>query len=161
MVKMCRRCCVVLALVFAMSTGGVLRATDYSDRLYTDEVLQLYSWDRLVSSSEEYWLDFDIHYDLETIYLRVLGSGVGYVWSSLGDGSVSGGLGSHTDQWDYDFGGGNYAIMQSDGNFVLYRPNAYAMWATGTSGSGSKLAMQDDGNLVVYNGSEVATWSLF
>jgi len=44
------------------------------------------------------------------------------------------------------------AIMQTDGNFVIYAANA-AIWASNTVGKGSapfKLSMQADGNLVIY-----------
>ena len=48
---------------------------------------------------------------------------------------------------------GSYrAIMQTDGNFVVYSPSA-ALWASGTNGQGSapyNLTMQSDGNLVLY-----------
>lgn len=43
------------------------------------------------------------------------------------------------------------AIMQGDGNFVLYGPSG-STWSTGTSGSNLVLTMQSDGNLVVYSG---------
>jgi hypothetical protein len=42
------------------------------------------------------------------------------------------------------------AVMQDDGNFVVYGPNA-AQWETQTAGSSGKfLVLQDDGNLVIY-----------
>ncbi|SDS20812.1 CHAP domain-containing protein [Nocardioides scoriae] len=47
---------------------------------------------------------------------------------------------------------GSYtAIMQSDGNFVVYGPNG-ATWSTGTGGVGPGVVaiMQTDGNLVLY-----------
>ncbi|MDA8230629.1 MAG: hypothetical protein M0006_04740 [Magnetospirillum sp.] len=43
------------------------------------------------------------------------------------------------------------AIMQGDGNFVLYFYNGSPAWASGTNGKpGSYLIMQDDGNAVIY-----------
>jgi len=47
------------------------------------------------------------------------------------------------------------AIMQTDGNFVVYRLcDNYVMGATGTHGSGANRAtMQSDGNFVVYAGN--------
>lgn len=46
------------------------------------------------------------------------------------------------------------AILQQDGNFVIYSPNR-ALWATGTDGKTvTHLALQGDGNLVLYNGSQ-------
>lgn len=45
-----------------------------------------------------------------------------------------------------------YAMMQIDGNFVIYGPVG-AIWQSGTAGrAGAALLMQDDGNLVIYHG---------
>jgi hypothetical protein len=45
------------------------------------------------------------------------------------------------------------AIMQTDGNFVVYDNNNHPLFATNTSGhQGAFMIMQDDGNLVVYTG---------
>jgi L,D-peptidoglycan transpeptidase YkuD (ErfK/YbiS/YcfS/YnhG family) len=54
---------------------------------------------------------------------------------------------------------GSYqAVVQADGNVVIYGPSG-AIWSTGTWGtSGRQLALQTDGNLVVY-GSSGALWS--
>ena len=50
------------------------------------------------------------------------------------------------------------AIMQDDGNFVVYGPKG-ATWSTGTAGSGAtEIIMQDDGNLVIY-ASGKPVWS--
>ena len=47
-----------------------------------------------------------------------------------------------------------YAVMQADGNFVMYNWNGVPFWATGTHGHpGARLVIQDDQNLVVYRGS--------
>ena len=52
---------------------------------------------------------------------------------------------------------GNIAIMQDDGNFVLYDQNNEPVWASNTAGKpGAYLAVQDDGNLVVYPGRQRA-----
>jgi hypothetical protein len=51
------------------------------------------------------------------------------------------------------------AIMQTDGNFVVYRPGGVADWATGTTGAGNRIVMQSDGNLVVYSSGGAARWS--
>lgn len=51
------------------------------------------------------------------------------------------------------------AVMQGDGNFVVYGPTG-ATWATGTVGqAGAYVRIQDDGNLVVYNASGGAPWA--
>lgn len=53
---------------------------------------------------------------------------------------------------------GNKAVMQSDGNFVVYDPS-HALFDTGTYGnSGAELVVQDDGNVVVYQGAS-ALWA--
>jgi len=52
------------------------------------------------------------------------------------------------------------AIMQSDGNFVIYAPNGPAFWATGTNGSpGATLLLQNDGNVVIYRPDGQAIWA--
>ena len=48
--------------------------------------------------------------------------------------------------------------MQSDGNLVLYG-NGGPRWQTGTRGAAAKLVLQGDGNLVIYAGGR-ATWSV-
>jgi hypothetical protein len=50
---------------------------------------------------------------------------------------------------------GNYAIMQRDGNFVLYTSRGRALWSSKSHGNpGSFASLQNDGNLVVYDGSK-------
>ncbi len=50
-----------------------------------------------------------------------------------------------------------HAVMQDDGNFVIYdgpRARGKPTWATGTDGKGgTQIIMQDDGNLVIYRGA--------
>jgi hypothetical protein len=60
----------------------------------------------------------------------------------------------------------NFAIMQADGNFVLYGENPpgsplTSLWSTGTAGdTNAFLILQDDGNLVMYKVSAAdAKWS--
>ncbi|MGB4758576.1 MAG: hypothetical protein WBP26_00810 [Candidatus Saccharimonadales bacterium] len=51
-------------------------------------------------------------------------------------------------------------LMQGDGNLVLYKTGAGAIWASNTAGRGnSYMAMQTDGNLVVYAFSYGPTWA--
>jgi hypothetical protein len=53
------------------------------------------------------------------------------------------------------------AVMQYDGNFVLYTKDNVARWHTGTDGKPTNhLLLQDDGNLVIYSmGSPTAQWA--
>jgi len=47
--------------------------------------------------------------------------------------------------------GGYSAVVQDDGNFVLYSADGEPLWSSGTSGQGAgpySLMMQPDGNLV-------------
>lgn len=45
------------------------------------------------------------------------------------------------------------AVMQNDGNLVLYDSQQHALWNSGTAGHpGAYLAVQDDGNVVIYVG---------
>jgi hypothetical protein len=54
---------------------------------------------------------------------------------------------------------GHVAVMQSDGNFVLYDTNNHALWSSSTSGHpGAYVSVQIDGNLVVYSGTS-ALWA--
>ncbi len=51
------------------------------------------------------------------------------------------------------------AVMQGDGNFVVYNASNGAIWNSGAKGAGAYIVIQPDGNLVIYlNG--VAKWSL-
>jgi hypothetical protein len=43
------------------------------------------------------------------------------------------------------------AIMQGDGNFVVYRVGGVPVFATRTAGPGAQLVMQADGNVVIYS----------
>lgn len=51
------------------------------------------------------------------------------------------------------------AIMQGDGNFVVYGPSG-PTWNSGTTGQGgTQVIMQTDGNLVIYAPGGKAVWS--
>lgn len=53
-----------------------------------------------------------------------------------------------------------FAIMQGDGNFVVYAPDNTVLWHAGTQGNpGSVLILQDDGNLVIYAPGNKAIWA--
>ncbi|HEV2060317.1 MAG TPA: hypothetical protein VGR11_13255 [Solirubrobacteraceae bacterium] len=52
------------------------------------------------------------------------------------------------------------AVMQGDGNFVLYHQGWTPLWSSGTYGNpGSYIVMQNDGNLVIYNPGGRALWA--
>ena len=56
---------------------------------------------------------------------------------------------------------GYYAVVQTDGNFVLYAPGGRPLWASNTVGTGAHdwLVMQGDGNLVLYNQASRPVWA--
>lgn len=63
---------------------------------------------------------------------------------------------------------GYHAIMQSDGNFVLYNSlhmvSKNAIWASNTCNKQGffppyRLIMQDDGNLVIYDNNRNPVWA--
>jgi hypothetical protein len=154
------RSSLVAVLLGCLVAGATTRADDYSETLAPNESLQIYTWDRLVSANEQHWLEWGYREDLQTVFLRTWQSGYGETWSSLWDGGSTG-IGNHVDQWQYDNGGGNYALMQGDGNFVLYYGYS-AIWATNTHDNpDAYLKMQDDGNLVVYSDTHSALWAVF
>ncbi|PYC67045.1 hypothetical protein C7C46_30535 [Streptomyces tateyamensis] len=69
--------------------------------------------------------------------------------------------------WHSNTGGnpGAYAVMQRDGNLVVYRTDGAALWASFTDGNpGATLTVQEDGNVVVYRpgggpGTGGAVWA--
>ena len=52
------------------------------------------------------------------------------------------------------------AIMQLDGNFVVYDAEGVPLWSSERSFgySGARLAMQNDGNLVIYGPDGAPLW---
>jgi len=51
------------------------------------------------------------------------------------------------------------AVMQADGNFVVYAPGNRPLWNAGTFGANHRLIMQPDGNLVEYDLASRARWN--
>ncbi len=52
------------------------------------------------------------------------------------------------------------AVMQGDGNFVLYHQGWTPLWSSGTWGHpGAYIVLQNDGNLVIYGPSGRALWA--
>ncbi len=59
-------------------------------------------------------------------------------------------------------GQGVKAVMQTDGNFVLYTGAGQPIWATYTQNNpGAKLKLQDDGNLVISSADNRALWATY
>ncbi|MDT8716128.1 hypothetical protein IAI10_05630 [Clostridium sp. 19966] len=69
----------------------------------------------------------------------------------------------HTDQWLQSDNGQYYAVLQKDGNFVVYDKNNKAKWSSGTNSKNEsndyRISMQSDGNLVLYTQGWNAKWS--
>jgi hypothetical protein len=54
-----------------------------------------------------------------------------------------------------------FAVMQTDGNFVIRNYQGQPLWSTGTGGNpGARLVIQGDSNLVVYTFSSRPLWSI-
>lgn len=52
------------------------------------------------------------------------------------------------------------AIMQQDGNFVIYDSAGVPIWSSGTANNpGAYLAVQNDGNMVIYDSANRPLWS--
>ena len=50
-------------------------------------------------------------------------------------------------------------LLQNDGNLVLYGLNRKPIWASNTRGVNNRLVLQNDGNLVLYSKNNDALWS--
>jgi hypothetical protein len=61
--------------------------------------------------------------------------------------------------WATGAGKGKYLVFQTDGNVVIYRSEGFVDpgWATGARGV--RFVMQSDGNLVLYDASNRPTWA--
>ena len=54
---------------------------------------------------------------------------------------------------------GDHAVLQYDGNLVLFDANGQTLWSSNTSTAGcANLVVQEDGNLVLYNATH-AVWA--
>ena len=52
------------------------------------------------------------------------------------------------------------AILQPDGNFVVYDGDGAAVWVSGTSGNpGAYMVVQSDGNFVIFDSADQPIWS--
>jgi len=88
------------------------------------------------------------------------------LWSS-GSGRTSyqgdqlpAGFQMNVGQYLYSPTGTYEAVMQGDGNFVVYEVGGSALWSTQTGGSNANfMAMQTDGNLVLYTANGTPLWA--
>ena len=88
------------------------------------------------------------------------------IWDSYNDFEWQGrGHGIHEGQLEPRGQRPARAVMQGDGNFVIYdlaQNPVVPLWATHTDGNdGAYLQVQSDGNLVIYSASNAVLWSLF
>ena len=51
------------------------------------------------------------------------------------------------------------AVMQWDGNFVIYNGGGTPVWSTGTYSPGARAVMQGDGNFVLYTPNNQPIWA--
>ncbi len=64
--------------------------------------------------------------------------------------------------WATHTGGtsGGQALLQTDGNFVVYDRDGAVLWMSQTGGNpNAYLVVQDDGNLVIYSADDQPIWS--
>ncbi|MEM7337249.1 MAG: hypothetical protein AAF467_01310 [Actinomycetota bacterium] len=121
---------VVIALIASIMIAGApsANAANKGDTLRANE--QMGRDDRLVSVSDCFLV-------LQGDQNLVLYRGSTPLWASNTVGS-----------------GASRAVMQGDGNFVLYTSDWRPVWASNTHGSGGdRIVMQGDCNLVIYRGS--------
>jgi lambda family phage minor tail protein L len=79
---------------------------------------------------------------------------------AAGTSSISAGTTLGSNQFLVSPNGWYKAIMQTDGNFVVFNKAIKAVWSTLTYGKGlSTFAYQLDGNLVVYDAFNRPTWN--
>jgi hypothetical protein len=55
-----------------------------------------------------------------------------------------------------------HAVLQGDGNFVIYSAQGTPLWSTGTAGNANAvLVVQNDSNVVVYRADGQPIWDRF
>jgi hypothetical protein len=87
----------------------------------------------------------------------------GSIWHSFNDANMSSGYGNHTNQWCNISSTLGFAVMQYDGNFVLYGSGGVvACWATNTQNNANAYGnVQDDANFVIYSSGGSPLWSIW
>jgi hypothetical protein len=117
-----------------LSLGQALDGAD--DRL--DPGDGLLPGDSLTSPSGRYWL---VYQGDGNLVLYDLATAVALWWTGT-VGEVPG-----------------QAVMQGDGNFVVYNADGLPVWWSATEGNdGARLFVQDDANVVVYAPNDVPVW---
>jgi hypothetical protein len=147
---------VVACLITAAASGERVRATD----LVADDYVSVWTGG-VLSGNGDYAFGMFWAGSQATVIHEYVGPGDRYtVWTSFGDGNWNG-PGTHQNHWgtaDIDA----YAVMQGDGNFVLYDSEENSVWSTSTaSNPGARLSIQNDGNLVVYSSTDSVLWALW
>ena len=135
---------VILSVIIGIYLPKYERFTSIVNSLTSDGSSTLLPGDYLLSSDNMYKLLYQKDGNL-VIYPNYGGTAI---WSSNTPGHLPG-----------------KAVMQEDGNFVLYDKNNYPYWATETYGKGAapyRMTMQKDRNLVLYsnyNNRIAALWT--
>ncbi len=123
----------------AMLLAGTASASAAPSALLGGQTL--FAGQTLASPDGHYILAMQTNGDL-VLYLHNGGFSVRPVWHSGTEGDA-----------------GDRAVLQSNGNLVLYDARNQALWSTNTSTAGcTNLIVQEDGNLVLYNRSR-AVWA--
>jgi hypothetical protein len=157
-------CLAVLAVVLQLH----LQATTRYSPFYAGDAINQGDSIRSGNECTELRFSFDGSFYNRLEFRSISGNpGCGYSnWDSYNDFEWQGrGNGIHQGQLEPRGYRAARAVMQDDGNFVVYdleqNPPA-PLWATHTDGNGGAyLSVQDDGNLVVYSASNAVLWSLF
>jgi len=160
-------CLAMVAIVTALQ--GAARAKDsYSSPFYSGTVLR--QGDALRSGAGclelRFYFDGSVHWNrLDLATTSAPGCGMAN-WTSWSDFDWQGyGQGTHESASEPRGMRAAEAIMQPDGNFVVYDLQegfAIPVWSTNTAGNpGAYLNVQDDGNMVIYSASNAVLWSLF
>lgn len=135
---------VILSVILGLFLPKYEKFTSIVNSLTSDGSSTLLPGDNLLSSDNMYKLLYQTDGNL-VIYPNYGGQAI---WSSNTAGKLPG-----------------KAVIQIDGNFVLYDKNNYPYWATNTYNKGAgpyRLTMQKDRNLVLYsnyNNRIAALWN--
>ena len=160
-------CLAMVAIVTALQ--GPARAKDsYSSPFYAGTVLR--QGDTLRSGEGclelRFYFDGSVHWNrLDLVTTGAPGCGL-VNWTSWSDFDWQGyGRGTHWSASEPRGMRAAEAIMQADGNFVIYDIEdgfPFPVWSTSTWGNpGAYLNVQGDGNMVIYSASNTVLWSLF